>query len=213
MSGRRGSPHGGAAGGSARSGNRHRVRRWAASLSALALVVVLAWVGLGAWFLSARHRSEPTPSDVIVLLAGADDGRHALARELFASGIAPRLFVSNPLGAEEPKATALCRLPNATCFEPVPHTTAGEAEYIRGAAEEAESRGVGWTRISVVTNRPHAARAGAYFRRCLAGAGRGGADVEVRVVAIDSVDVPRLPIHVAREAAGFAKAAVQGGPC
>lgn len=185
-------------------------RRLAIAALALVVLVLAAWVGFGAWLLSGRHRSEPVPSDAIVVLAGADDGRHALGAELHREGLAPRLLVSNPLGPREPKASALCAGPGATCFIPNPRTTEGEAAAVRRIAREAADSGGGWTRILVVTNEPHAARAGAFFRRCLAGAGAGGADVEVRVVSVDRIDVPRLPVHVAREAAGFAKAAARG---
>ena len=179
--------------------------RWAIRGITVVCVVVVLWAAWAAYLLSPRHSVDRTelvdhpPADAIVLLAGADDGRHQLAGELLAEGVAPRLLVSNPLGTRERKATALCRKAGAECFEPVPHTTGGEARTIAPMVAQSE-----WDAVVVVTNKPHAARVGMLFRRCLPG-------VQVRVVTIDGLDVPMLPLHALREAGGFAKYSLRSG--
>ena len=198
---------------SARAQQSRRLRRFVRVLLVLVCIAVVVWVGLGAWFLSERHRSEPVASDAIVMLAGADDGRHRVARNLLQDGYAPELLVSNPDSAGKKKAAELCRMKATDCFSPVPKTTAGEVRAVREAAEGAEDSGDGWDSIIVVTNKPHAARAGAFFRRCLEGAGEDGGPIAVRVVSIEGLDKSRLPIHVLRETAGFIKEATVAEAC
>ena len=188
-------------------------RRFVRVLLVIVSVLVIVWAGLGAWFLSDRHRSEPAKSDAIVMLAGADDGRHGVARDLLRDGYAPELLVSNPDAAGKKKAAELCRMEAAECFSPMPKTTAGEVRAVREIAEDAEESGDGWESIIVVTNKPHAARAGAFFRRCLEDAGDGGGPITVRVVSIEGLDISRLPIHVLRETAGFIKEATVAEAC
>ena len=203
--------------GARRPSTRHRLvrrlRHFVRFLLGFVSVVVIVWAGLGAWFLSDRHRSEPMKSDAIVMLAGADDGRHRLARELLLDGFAPELLVSNPDAAGKTKAAELCRMKATDCFSPTPKTTAGEVRAVREVAEDAEESGDGWESVIVVTNKPHAARAGAFFRRCLDDAGTDGTPVAVRVVSIEGLDTPRLPIHVLRESAGFVKEAIVEEAC
>ncbi|ANI93324.1 YdcF family protein [Dietzia timorensis] len=198
---------------SARAQQSRRLRRFVRVLLVLVCIAVVVWVGLGAWFLSERHRSEPVRSDAIVMLAGADDGRHRVARNLLQDGYAPELLVSNPDSAGKKKAAELCRMKATDCFSPVPKTTAGEVRAVREAAEGAEDSGDGWDSIIVVTNKPHAARAGAFFRRCLEEAGEDGGPIAVRVVSIEGLDKSRLPIHVLRETAGFIKEATVAEAC
>lgn len=198
---------------SARAQQSRRLRRFVRVLLVLVSIAVIVWVGLGAWFLSDRHRSEPVASDAIVMLAGADDGRHRVARNLLQDGYAPELLVSNPDSAGKKKAAKLCRMKATDCFSPMPKTTAGEVRAVREAAEEAEDSGEGWESILVVTNKPHAARAGAFFRRCLEEAREDGGPIAVRVVSIEGLDKSRLPIHVLRETAGFIKEATVAEAC
>ena len=189
------------------------LRRFVRVLLVLVSIAVIVWAGLGAWFLSDRHRSEPAKSDAIVMLAGADDGRHRVARNLLRDGYAPELLVSHPDGAGKEEAAELCRMKATDCFSPTPKTTAGEVRAVLEAAEDAEDSGDGWDSIIVVTNKPHAARAGEFFRRCLEEAGEDGGPIAVRVVSIEGLDKSRLPIHVLREAAGFIKEATVAEAC
>lgn len=191
----------------------HCLHRFASVLLACALVFVVVWAGLGAWFLSDRHRSEPVKSDAIVMLAGANDGRHRVARNLLEDGYAPELLVSSPDGAGRKQAAELCLEKATECFTPVPKTTAGEVKFVREAADEAKESGHAWHDIIVVTNKPHAARAGDFFRKCLDDEGDNGAPVTVRVVSIEGLDRSRLPIHVLREAAGFVKEEIISEAC
>ena len=76
---------------SARAQQSRRLRRFVRVLLVLVCIAVVVWVGLGAWFLSDRHRSEPVASDAIVMLAGADDGR-----------VVHRSYVGSPARAAAP---------------------------------------------------------------------------------------------------------------
>lgn len=198
---------------SIRAGRARRGQRLANAFIALTCIAVIVWVGLGAWFLFDRHRSEPVKSDAIVMLAGANDGRHRVARNLLEDGYAPELLVSSPDGAGRKQAAELCTHSATECFSPVPKTTAGEVKYVREVAEEAKEAGHAWSDIIVVTNKPHSARAGAFFRKCLEDEGEGGQPVTVRVVSIEGIDKSRLPVHVLREAAGFVKEEIISEAC
>lgn len=177
---------------------RPRTRQKLLIAGALVVILYLCWT---LWLLTPVHRGEPIRADAIVMLAGADDGRHALAEQLLEDGFAPELYVSHPPSAGKEAGAELCRIAHTHCFNPQPRTTNGEVTYISQIAREQ-----GWSRIDVVTNQPHAMRAGAFFRHCLPG-------VQVQVVSIDHVVWNRLPIHSAREAAGIVKNTASGLSC
>lgn len=176
----------------------------AASVAGAAAVVVAA-LALTAWgvFLLQPRDDDPVRADAVVMLAGADDGRHLYARDLVEAGYADTLLVSNPGGNAEPVARRLCtglaRPAGAevVCFSPEPRTTWGEA---RAVAAIAEARG--WERILVVTNRPHTLRAGRWMR--------SATGLDVRMTPIETLDRTRLPVHLLWELAGFAKGRLNG---
>ncbi|WP_314035477.1 YdcF family protein [Dietzia sp. CH92] len=178
------------------------LRRVATGLGAAVLVAAL---GLTAWgaFLLRPHGDEPVRADAVVMLAGADDGRHLHARDLVEAGYADTLLVSNPGGTSELVARRLCtgiaRPADAevVCFSPDPRTTWGEA-----LAVDAIARARGWERVLVVTNRPHTLRAGTWMRNAT--------DLDVRMTPIDRVDRVMLPVHLVWEIAGWIKGRVNG---
>lgn len=168
-------------------------------------VLATGALALTAWgvFLLKPRADGPARADAVVMLAGADDGRHLYARDLVEAGHADTLLVSNPGGNAELVARRLCtgiaRPAGAevVCFSPEPRTTWGEA---RAVAAIAEARG--WERVLVVTNRPHTLRAGRWMR--------SATGLDVRMTPIESLDRTRLPVHLVRELAGFVKGRLNG---
>lgn len=177
--------------------NRY-LRRGAVAVVALAVAGTAALTVWGAFLLQPRA-DEPVRADAVVMLAGADDGRHLHARDLVDAGYADTLLVSNPGGNSERVARRLCTgiarpgpPAEVVCFEPEPRTTWGEA---RSVATIAERRG--WERVLVVTNRPHTLRAGMWMREATG--------LDVRMAPVERLDVARLPVHLIWELAGFVK--------
>lgn len=184
--------------------NRTRRGVLAAGSAAVAAAAVAA-LALTAWgaFLLQPRADEPVRADAVVMLAGADDGRHLHARDLVEAGYADTLLVSNPGGNSELVARRLCtgiaRPADAevVCFSPMPRTTWGEAQAVAAIAEAR-----GWERVLVVTNRPHTLRAGRWMR--------AATGLDVRMTPIGSVDRTMLPVHLVWEIAGFVKGRVNG---
>jgi uncharacterized SAM-binding protein YcdF (DUF218 family) len=162
-------------------------------------------VALTAWgvFLLQPRADAPVRADAVVMLAGADDGRHLYARDLVEAGYADTLLVSNPGGNSERVARRLCtgiaRPADAevVCFSPEPRTTWGEAETVAAIA-----RARGWERVLVVTNRPHTLRAGRWMRNATG--------LDVRMTPIRRVDGAMLPVHLVWEIAGWVKGGLNG---
>lgn len=177
--------------------NRY-LRRAAVAVVASALAGAAVLAAWGAFLLQPRA-DEPARADAVVMLAGADDGRHLLARDLVESGYADTLLVSNPGGSEEIVARRLCTglarpgpPAEVVCFAPDPRTTWGEARSVAAIAERR-----GWERVLVVTHRPHTLRAGMWMREATG--------LDVRMAPVERLDVARLPVHLVWEAAGFVK--------
>lgn len=183
-------------------GRRRALRTAAAITAATAAVGALALTAWGVFLLQPRA-DEPVRADAVVMLAGADDGRHLYARDLVEAGYADTLLVSNPGGNSELVARRLCtgiaRPADAevVCFSPMPRTTWGEAEAVAAIAEAR-----GWGRVLVVTNRPHTLRAGRWLR--------AATGLDVRMTPIREVDRTMLPVHLVWEIAGFIKGRVNG---
>lgn len=185
-----------------RRSRRRTLRRVTVGVGAAVVVAALALTAWGA-FLLQPHGDEPVRADAVVMLAGADDGRHLYARDLVEAGYADTLLVSNPGGNSETVARRLCtgiaRPADAevVCFSPEPRTTWGEALTV-----DAIARARGWERVLVVTNRPHTLRAGTWMRNAT--------DLDVRMTPIDRVDRAMLPVHLVWEVAGWIKGRVNG---
>lgn len=181
--------------------NRHlrRVAVVAVVLTVTGAAVLTTW---GA-FLLRPHGDDPAPADAVVMLAGADDGRHLYARDLVEAGYADTLLVSNPGGNSEKVARRLCtgiaRPADAevVCFSPDPRTTWGEALMVSAIAERR-----GWERILVVTNRPHTLRVKTWMRNVTG--------LDVRVTPVQRLDTTMLPVHLVWEAAGWIKGRFNG---
>ena len=108
----------------------------AAAATAVAALALTAW---GAFLLQPRA-DEPVRADAVVMLAGADDGRHLYARDLVEAGYADTLLVSSPGGNSETVARRLCagiaRPAGAEVvwFSPDPRTPRGEAQTVASIA-------------------------------------------------------------------------------
>lgn len=173
------------------------MRRWR-RLTAIGVALLLVMVGVPSWFLFPPQET-PVPSDAVVVIAGASDGRHQLGAQLVEEGIAENFVVSNPRGTGDKVGSAHCRgadrpdaLVEVWCLRPDPVTTAGEAMTMEELANKEE-----WSSLTVVTNRPHTRRVRTMFEECT--------DLDVVVVSSDWVRTSRIPYHVAREIGGYVK--------
>lgn len=185
-----------------RKTNRAKVARgwWEAIAWGATAVLGVAAVSLvvASVVLLNPARREPGEVDVVVVIAGADDGRHALGAELIWAGVADNLVVSNPAGARDVVGSALCRgkgIPdhvNIWCMKPSPSTTTGEAQTFERLAQRE-----GWHTAVAITNRPHHYRVRLNFSQCTS--------VDTTVVSIRDLDWPLVPYLLAREFGGYAK--------
>lgn len=178
-----------------------RPRPWLLAAFAVVLLLVVGLVVAAgvtrAWFLQA-HTEHPQRVDAVLVLAGADDGRHDLGVELVENGVADDLVISAPPAWHEYVYLDYCqgsRQPEsarAWCMLPQPMTTAGEAMTFDRLAQEQ-----GWESVVVVTNRPHAHRTGTIFADC--------SDAESTVVSTEYVNSSLIRQHITREIGGFLK--------
>ncbi|WP_282827744.1 ElyC/SanA/YdcF family protein [Gulosibacter sediminis] len=159
---------------------------------AVVLCCDVAWTGLVTLNVAFPSHGVKGRYDVIVSLAPGEF-RLPTALELYDSGkVAENLAISciaddAELGDElYPRLelqTNVCASntdPHVHCFEPTEDSTLGEALSLRQLLVA-----YGWTRVLVVTDRPHAFRARYVFDRCLP---RG-----------PTVDVEVSPTHLTRE--------------
>lgn len=166
---------------------------------AVAFIVPILWLlGIPAWFLFPPQ-SEPRKSDVVLVIAGASDGRHEFGAQFIENGVSENFVVSNPSGPRDKVGYAHCqgrsKPESATeiwCMKSDPVTTTGEALAIDKLAKQE-----GWTSVIAVTNRPHNHRVRTNLERCT--------DLEYSVVSIDDVNVTRAPVQIAREIGGYLK--------
>lgn len=169
---------------------------WQAILLILGVAIVMSAL-FSAWLLFPP-KNTPKQSDVVVVMAGATDGRHDLGHELVRSGVAHNLVVSNPHGHWDPAGYALCAqsvVPKdieTWCMDPLPPTTTGEAKTFESLAIRE-----GWDSVMVVTNRPHHRRVKLNFERCT--------NLEATVISIEGVNKRAALYHVSRELGGFLK--------
>jgi uncharacterized SAM-binding protein YcdF (DUF218 family) len=107
----------------------------------------------------------PARVDAIVVLGGAGN-RLGLGEHLAAEGRSHVLLVSEGLPFTLP--SGLCGRHSAAvtviCFNPVPGTTQGEAEYVSRLAKQR-----GWRSLALVTTPDQVWRAELRFRRCFSG--------------------------------------------
>lgn len=180
-------------------GPRERRRTASRRRRSIAFVVsILLIFGPSTWFLFPSQ-IEPGESDVVLVFAGASDGRHELGAQLIEDGVSKYYVVSNPSGSRDVVGYAHCngssRPRSATetwCMKPDPVTTTGEALAIDKLAKQE-----GWTSVTAVTNRPHNHRVRTNLERCT--------DLNYKVISIDDIIVTQAPIHIAREILGYLK--------
>lgn len=107
-------------------------------------------------------------ADAIFVLGGHGYERYPYALELAEQGLAPRVVMSNPAGAEDIWLTDLCTHQRyafkVQCFAPRPATTEGEARELGELAQKNH-----WHSVIVVTFRPHISRARYIISRCFDG--------------------------------------------
>lgn len=143
-------------------------------------------------------RTEPVAADVIVVMAGDTDQRHAVGAELARDGIAENLVVSNPAGVRDASGYRLCRgltsPPDVEtwCLDPRPATTTGEAQTFDELARER-----GWDTAVVITNRTHHYRALMNFSSC--------AEATPTVISVPDSDGRSAAGRVIWELGGFLK--------
>lgn len=158
----------------ARSGTARRWRRVPAGCRRLpravrivlgsALVLILVFVTLTARILVWPPEGMPARVSAIVMLAGPGV-RLPVALQLADDHRAPVLVVSQGYGGYGSPCPPRPPGIELICFDPVPPTTRGEAEYIGRLAKKYH-----WTSVVVVTSRPQATRAQLLVERCFAGA-------------------------------------------
>jgi uncharacterized SAM-binding protein YcdF (DUF218 family) len=130
--------------------------------TALALIVIFA-AATARLLVWPPDQGTPSNASAIVMLAGSGI-RLPVALQLADQHRAPVLVVSQ--GHDGAGGPCPARPPGVQliCFDPVPSTTRGEAEYIGRLAQKYH-----WTSVIVVTSRPQAFRAHMLIKRCFAG--------------------------------------------
>jgi uncharacterized SAM-binding protein YcdF (DUF218 family) len=129
-----------------------------------ALALILAFGAMTARLLVWPTQGMPAQASAIVMLAGPGV-RLPVALQLADEHRAPVLVISqgyDGYGSPCPPRPSRVKL---ICFDPVPPTTRGEAEYIGRLAKKYH-----WTSVAVVTSRPQATRARMLVERCFSGA-------------------------------------------
>lgn len=128
----------------------------------------VVWIGYRVYFVPPMtSRQDLRPADAIVVLGGTPYVRYETGIELAERGLAPRLIISNSIGADDPRMQELCDTRyqfSVYCFVPKPWTTRGEAQEIRRLAESENLHS-----LIVVTTTPHIMRARFIIERCFHG--------------------------------------------
>lgn len=165
----------------------------AAALIALTLAAVI----FTAWIVFPPNESSEK-ADVVMVIAGASDGRHELGADIVKDLGIKNFVVSNPAGSKDKKGYSHCRGEdkpdgvNAWCLDPYPVTTAGEAMTFDKLARQE-----GWNSVILVTNRPHSRRVNYFFNSCT--------DLDVNVANVRELNPRALRRQVMHEAGGFMK--------
>ncbi|BAU97356.1 hypothetical protein N24_3094 [Corynebacterium suranareeae] len=150
-----------------------------------------------AWFVFPS-KAEPKKVDVVLVIAGASDGRHEYGAQLVEDGYASNYVVSNPSGSRDKVGYAHCagnkRPEGATsyCMDPYPVITSGEARTFNDLAKEH-----GWESALVVTSRTHTQRVRTMFDQCYTG--------ESTVLNVNSLGRTGLYNAVLHEIGGYIK--------
>lgn len=187
----------------------HRVDAGRVTLESIAavLVIVLIDVGIAGILLFTNAKEDRLQrADAIVVLAGEHDGREEYALRLAREGWAPTVVLSNPYLRTDDVMEQYCRPAEGVeviCKKPPTLTTRGEADMVRGLAQERS-----WTKIIVLTWRYHIPRARLVFRQCYS------EEVGTTVLRAMPREYPysflQWEFMYFYQFAGFAKAVLQG---
>ena len=134
------------------------MNRWGYVLVALVATMAVAMVALVAYV--TPRDDTPQAADVVVVLGGAGGERAELGIELAERLDAPLVLSSSASVFGQRQGRTCGR--DAICFDPVPETTAGEAENIARMAEQQ-----GWDHVVVATSSFHTSRSRFLFEQCL----------------------------------------------
>lgn len=134
----------------------------------LAVAVVMTGVtAFGASIRAIVHPviDKPARADAIVTLSGDRGARLPRALDLLRAGFAPLLVIDGLPDLDEAKQ--LCRHSpdfEVVCLHPAPDNTRTEAEAVGRLARDRS-----WSKVIVVTDKVHVARARLLFERCVKG--------------------------------------------
>lgn len=176
---------------------RNQRRKWKKIAGGL-LVVASATIGLLGWLLFPPQNI-PFPTDTVMVIAGASDGRHQLGAQVINAGYSQNFVVSNPLGVKDKIGSAHCRgqkkpagAVQTWCLRPDPVTTTGEALTMDTLAVQE-----GWETATVVTSRTHARRVHTMFKYC--------SDLKVNLIYVERLQKDRVKQQVLHEIGGYIK--------
>lgn len=139
-----------------------RRKRWRRALFALAVIVVTFCAATARLFIWPAQ-GMPPKVDAIVMLDGPGEVLK-VAVGLAAQHKAPFLVVSQGSQAADDPCPRPIRGVTLICFNPVPATTQGEAEFVGRLARKYH-----WHSIAVVTITPQSSRARLRVERCFTG--------------------------------------------
>jgi hypothetical protein len=128
-------------------------------LSIVAMGAAIVWLG----WLVVNPPVDPSPTgDAIFVHAGGSGERVEAAIDLFDTGAAPVLVISDPGGRSSRVPRGLCGSePSIICVTPATIDTAGEARALGSLVAER-----GWERVVVVTSDYHQRRASMLDSSC-----------------------------------------------
>lgn len=174
------------------------IRATVVLLVSLCMILIMAFTAFTFWTVyPPNERSEN--ADVVVVIAGASDGRHELGADIAKRYGIKNLVVSNPAGPEDKIGYSHCEGEdrpegvNTWCMDSYPVITSGEARTFDKLAREQN-----WESAIMVTSRPHTRRVKYFFEQCT--------DLsEVKVANVRNINENTIIYQVFHEVAGFIK--------
>lgn len=167
-------------------------------LVSLCLVSGMAFSAFTIWNVYPPNERTDT-ADVVVVIAGASDGRHELGAKIAKEYGIKNYVVSNPAGAKDKVGYSHCQGEdqpedtNTWCMDSYPVITSGEARTFQELAKEEN-----WDSAIMVTSRPHTRRVKYFFNECT--------DLsEVKVANVRSINENIIIYQVFHELAGYIK--------
>lgn len=167
-------------------------------LVSLGLVAIMGFTAFMFWAVYPPNERSHN-ADVVVVIAGASDGRHELGAEIAEKYGIRNFVVSNPSGPKDKVGYSHCAgedRPEGTrtwCMDPYPVITSGEARTFSELAQEQN-----WESALMVTSRSHTRRVKYFFEQCT--------DLsEVKVANVRTIKENIIIYQVFHELAGFIK--------